>query len=80
MPPEGGERSHLVQAPRSRHRRRHPFQEAKVVGTQTDVKAWPILVGGEFRAARSGETIDVTNPATGEVVGHGSAGHQRGRR
>ena len=33
------------------------------------MKAWPILVGGEFRAARSGETIDVINPATGEVLG-----------
>jgi betaine-aldehyde dehydrogenase len=39
------------------------------VGTQTDVKAWPILVGGDFRAARSGETIEVINPATGAVVG-----------
>jgi acyl-CoA reductase-like NAD-dependent aldehyde dehydrogenase len=39
------------------------------VGTQTDLKAWPILVGGEFRAARSGATIDVINPASGEVIG-----------
>jgi betaine-aldehyde dehydrogenase len=40
-----------------------------LMGTHTDVKAWPILVDGEFRAARSGETIEVLNPATGEVVG-----------
>jgi acyl-CoA reductase-like NAD-dependent aldehyde dehydrogenase len=39
------------------------------VATQTDVRAWPILVGGELRAARGGETIDVLNPATGEIIG-----------
>ena len=39
------------------------------MATHTDLKAWPMLVGGEFRAARSGETIDVINPATGETVG-----------
>jgi betaine-aldehyde dehydrogenase len=39
------------------------------MATHTDVKAWPILVGGTFRRARSGETIDATNPATGEVIG-----------
>ena len=39
------------------------------MSAQTDLKAWPIVVGGELRAARSGETIDVINPATGEVVG-----------
>ncbi len=39
------------------------------MATHTDLKAWPILVGGEFRAARSGETIDAINPATGEVIG-----------
>ncbi len=32
------------------------------MGTRTDVKAWPILVDGVFRAARSGETIDVIEP------------------
>jgi betaine-aldehyde dehydrogenase len=35
----------------------------------TDVKAWSILIGGELRSARSGETIEATNPATGEVIG-----------
>ena len=39
------------------------------MGTHTDLKAWPMLVGGEFRAAHSGETIDVINPASGEVIG-----------
>ena len=39
------------------------------MSTHTGVKAWQIVVGGALRAARSGETIDVTNPATGEVVG-----------
>jgi betaine-aldehyde dehydrogenase len=33
------------------------------------VKAWSILVGGELRTARDGETIEVTNPASGEVIG-----------
>ena len=28
-----------------------------------------MLVGGELRAARSGDTIDANNPATGEVIG-----------
>ena len=39
------------------------------MATHTDLRAWPILVGGEFRGARSGETIDAINPATGEVIG-----------
>ena len=39
------------------------------MGTPTDVKAWPILVGGEFARRAQRETIDVTNPATGELVG-----------
>ncbi len=30
---------------------------------------WQLLVGGELRDARSGETIEVTNPATGEAIG-----------
>ncbi|HXR13335.1 MAG TPA: aldehyde dehydrogenase family protein [Solirubrobacteraceae bacterium] len=33
------------------------------------MKAWSILVGGELRGARDGETIEVTNPATGEAIG-----------
>jgi len=36
--------------------------------TQTQVQTLPILIGGEFRTARSGETIDALNPATGEVI------------
>jgi acyl-CoA reductase-like NAD-dependent aldehyde dehydrogenase len=39
------------------------------VATQTELKAWPILIGGEFRGAHSGATIDATNPASGEVIG-----------
>ena len=39
------------------------------MATHTDVRAWPMFVGGEMCAARSGETIDVINPATGEIVG-----------
>jgi acyl-CoA reductase-like NAD-dependent aldehyde dehydrogenase len=33
------------------------------------VKEWSILVGGELRGARDAETIEVTNPATGEAIG-----------
>jgi hypothetical protein len=57
--------SPATQRPRGRCHR----SEEMLVGTSTDVKAWPILVDGKFRAARSGETIDVINPATGELVG-----------
>ncbi|MGH2852139.1 MAG: aldehyde dehydrogenase family protein, partial [Solirubrobacteraceae bacterium] len=39
------------------------------MATQTELRAWPILIGGEFRRARSGATLDATNPATGEVIG-----------
>ena len=39
------------------------------MATQTELRAWPILIGGEFRGARSGATIEATNPATGEVIG-----------
>jgi betaine-aldehyde dehydrogenase len=39
------------------------------VATNTGVKAWSMLIGGELRDARSGETIDVTNPASGELIG-----------
>jgi acyl-CoA reductase-like NAD-dependent aldehyde dehydrogenase len=39
------------------------------VATQTELRAWPILIGGEFRGSRSGATLDATNPATGEVIG-----------
>ena len=36
------------------------------MATETEVR--PDLVGGELRFARSGETIDATNPATGETI------------
>lgn len=36
------------------------------VGAETEVR--PILIGGELRRARSGETIDAVNPATGETL------------
>jgi betaine-aldehyde dehydrogenase len=39
------------------------------VATHTDLKAWQVLVGGEFRAAHSGATIEAVNPASGEVIG-----------
>jgi betaine-aldehyde dehydrogenase len=38
------------------------------MATQADVETRPILIGGEFRTARSGETIDALNPATGEII------------
>ena len=41
------------------------------------------LIGGEWVASRSGETLDVINPATGETlaaVPRGSAGRHRRRR
>jgi acyl-CoA reductase-like NAD-dependent aldehyde dehydrogenase len=37
------------------------------MAVETEVQTWPMLVGGEFRQARSGETIDSVNPATGAV-------------
>ena len=33
-----------------------------------EIEVRPVLVGGELRFARSGETIDATNPATGETI------------
>jgi acyl-CoA reductase-like NAD-dependent aldehyde dehydrogenase len=41
----------------------------RFVAAHTEVKEWSVLVGGEFRGARDGETIEVTNPATGEPIG-----------
>jgi len=38
------------------------------VALQTEVRTLPTLIGGEFRGARAGETIDTLNPATGEVI------------
>jgi len=35
--------------------------------TTTEIRTLPVLIGGEFRGARDGETIDAVNPATGEV-------------
>jgi len=34
----------------------------------SDSRTWSALIGGELRSARSGETIDVVNPATGETI------------
>lgn len=34
----------------------------------TPVETVPVLIGGERRAARSGETIEAVNPATGETI------------
>jgi betaine-aldehyde dehydrogenase len=33
-----------------------------------DIEVRPVLIGGELRFARGGETIDATNPATGETI------------
>ena len=41
---------------------------------------WQILVGGELRDARSGETIEAINPANGEVIGTFPRCDERGRR
>jgi betaine-aldehyde dehydrogenase len=38
------------------------------VSVSTNIEALPIYIDGGFRQARSGETIDATNPATGEVI------------
>lgn len=38
------------------------------MATQADVETRPILIGGKFKTARSGETIDAINPATGETI------------
>ena len=38
------------------------------MAVETTLETFPILVGGEFREARSGETIDAINPATGEAI------------
>jgi acyl-CoA reductase-like NAD-dependent aldehyde dehydrogenase len=38
------------------------------MATQADVETRLILIGGEFRTAGSGETIDAINPATGETI------------
>ncbi len=38
-------------------------------GTKTAVPATPAFFGGQSRYAASGATIDVRNPATGEVIG-----------
>jgi len=35
--------------------------------TGTGIRTLPVLIGGEFRGARDGDTIDAVNPATGAV-------------
>jgi acyl-CoA reductase-like NAD-dependent aldehyde dehydrogenase len=37
------------------------------MAVEAEIQTLPMLVGGEFKQARSGETIDTYNPATGEV-------------
>jgi acyl-CoA reductase-like NAD-dependent aldehyde dehydrogenase len=39
------------------------------LSTSTRSEALPVFIDGTFRQARSGETIDAVNPATGEVIG-----------
>jgi acyl-CoA reductase-like NAD-dependent aldehyde dehydrogenase len=39
------------------------------MSTTTETKTRPVLIGGERRQAASGETIESTNPATGERLG-----------
>ena len=52
--------------------------------TLVPVKAYQQFIGGQWVDAASGQTLDVENPATGEVVGHrsgvGRGGRQPGRR
>ena len=48
--------------------------------TTTTAQLQPALIGGERRGASSGETIDVVNPATGEVIARDSPVRCRGRR
>src|SRR5437870_4360631 len=38
------------------------------------VMATKLLIGGNWCEARSGETFETVNPATGEVHGHAAAG------
>ena len=39
------------------------------MSTSTQSETLPVFIDGTFRQARSGETIDAVNPATGEVIG-----------
>ncbi|MFZ0041999.1 MAG: aldehyde dehydrogenase family protein [Solirubrobacteraceae bacterium] len=38
------------------------------MSVSTNIETLPIYIDGDFRQARSGETIDATNPATGGVI------------
>lgn len=38
------------------------------MGVSTNVETLPVFIDGSFRQARSGETIDAVNPATGELI------------
>jgi aldehyde dehydrogenase (NAD+) len=42
--------------------------------TNVDVKSFPLFINGEWKQAESGQTFDVTNPATGEVIATAAKG------
>ena len=41
--------------------------------------AYQMFIDGEWVNSSDGQTRDVINPATGEVAGHGTGGHEGGR-
>ena len=43
------------------------------MSVSTTPETLPIYIDGSFRQARSGETIDAINPATGEVIARSRA-------
>jgi len=43
----------------------------------TDSRTWSVLIGGELRSARSGETIDVVNAALRHIENELIARRQR---
>ena len=49
-------------------RARRRAMEALVTDTLVPVKAYQQFIGGQWVDSASGETLDVENPATGEVV------------
>ena len=61
-------------------RARRRAMEAPVTETLNPVKAYQQFIGGQWVDAASGETLDVENPATGEVVATVPASGQDGRR
>jgi len=53
-----------------------PFSQDILAALKQDLaaKATQLFIGGEFSAAASGETIEVIDPATGQVFAHAAAG------